>query len=115
MVAIEIGAYHPSWGDIHLGPVNALAARVMLGSGAFLPIHWGTFNLAMHPWDEPAETVLRLAPAAGVSLVMPRLGEPVEPSRGSIVEPWWRAVSSHGAPEPLDLPDGEAALEWLPD
>jgi L-ascorbate metabolism protein UlaG (beta-lactamase superfamily) len=115
MVAIEIGAYHPSWGDIHLGPVNALAARAMLGSGAFLPIHWGTFNLAMHPWDEPAETVLRLAPAAGVSLVMPRLGEPVEPTRGPIVEPWWRAVSSHGAPEPLELPDGEAALEWLPD
>jgi L-ascorbate metabolism protein UlaG (beta-lactamase superfamily) len=25
-VALEIGAYHPSWGDIHMGPVNALSA-----------------------------------------------------------------------------------------
>ena len=115
MVAIEIGAYHPSWGDIHLGPRNALAARAMLGSGAFLPIHWSTFNLAMHPWDEPAEAVLRLAPEAGVSLVMPRLGEPVEPSRGPIVDPWWRAVVSQGAVEPAKPPDGEAPLEWLPD
>ena len=31
MVALEIGAYHPSWGDIHLGPVNALSAYQRLG------------------------------------------------------------------------------------
>jgi L-ascorbate metabolism protein UlaG (beta-lactamase superfamily) len=118
MVALEVGAYHPSWGDIHMGPVNAVAARVMLGTGAFLPIHWGTFNLAMHPWDEPAETVLRLAPSAGVRLVMPRLGEPVEPSRAELVDPWWRAVSSRRAPEPFDETDAaesKAPLQWLPD
>ena len=68
-----------------------------------------------HPWDEPAETVLRLAPEAGVSLVMPRLGEPVEPSRGPIVDLWWRAVAPQGAVEPAKPPDGEASLEWLPD
>ena len=115
MVALEIGAYHPAWGDIHMGPVNALTAYGMLGSGVFLPIHWGTFNLAMHPWDEPAETVLQLAPAAGIPLMMPRLGEPVEPSRGPVVSPWWRAVASKGAPEPVDVPDGKGELEWLPD
>ena len=94
MVALEIGAYHPSWGDIHMGPVNALKAYALLGSGAFLPIHWGTFNLAMHPWDEPAETVARLAPAAGVPLMMPRLGEPAELPRDPMVDPWWREVAS---------------------
>jgi L-ascorbate metabolism protein UlaG (beta-lactamase superfamily) len=115
VVALEIGAYHPSWGDIHMGPVNAVTAHGMLGSGAFLPIHWGTFNLAMHPWDEPAETVLRLAPEAGITLVMPRLGEPVEPTRNAVVDPWWRTVAATGAPEPAGLPEGDASLEWLPD
>jgi L-ascorbate metabolism protein UlaG (beta-lactamase superfamily) len=115
MVALEIGAYHPSWGGIHMGPVNAVTAHGLLGSGAFLPIHWGTFNLALHPWDEPAETVLRLAPAAGISLIMPRLGEPFEPSRGTILDPWWRAVASKGVPEPVDVPEGEVPLDWLPD
>jgi hypothetical protein len=87
----------------------------MLGSGAFLPIHWGTFNLAMHPWDEPAETVLRAAPAAGIQLILPRLGQPVEPARGPLLDPWWREVSPAGAAEPAEVEEGERTLEWAPD
>ena len=115
MVALEIGAYHPSWGDIHMGPVNALKAYDLLGSGAFLPIHWGTFNLAIHPWSEPAETVYRLGTA--VRLIMPRLGAPTEPSQSNGVDPWWRAVASV-APEPLaepDAPENMAAMERMMD
>ena len=117
LVALEIGAFHPSWGDIHLGPVNALAAYAMLGSGAFLPIHWGTFNLAVHSWSEPAETLVALGAPAGVPLLMPRLGAPVEPARSIDVDPWWRSVSS-AAPEPLtkwDAPEGQVAIERIVD
>lgn len=117
MVALEIGAYHPSWGDIHMGPVNALKAYTMLGSGAFLPIHWGTFNLAMHAWDEPPETLTKLAPAAGVPLLMPRLGEPAELSRDPMVDPWWREVAADGAAVPsMPVVAGQdAPLDFLPD
>ena len=90
LTMLEVGAWHPAWGDMHLGPENALKAHALLGGGAFLPIHWGTFALAMHPWDQPAETLLRLGPACGAQLLMPRLGEPVEPSHGRDPEPWWR-------------------------
>ena len=100
LVALEIGAYHPAWGDIHMGPANALSAYRMLASGAFLPIHWGTFNLAIHPWSEPAETVVALGAPAGVPLIMPKLGAPVEPTQSVVVDPWWRSVSS-AAPVPL--------------
>ena len=62
LVMLEVGAWHPAWGNIHLGPANALAAHTLLGGGPLLPVHWGTFNLALHPWDEPAETLLELAP-----------------------------------------------------
>lgn len=107
-VALEIGAYHPSWGDIHLGPVNALNAYEMLASGVFLPIHWGTFNLAIHPWSEPAETLYRLG--TSVPLMMPRLGAPTEPSESNGVDPWWRDVGS-SAPEPLADADTPETLE----
>jgi L-ascorbate metabolism protein UlaG (beta-lactamase superfamily) len=93
LVMLEVGAYHPAWGDIHLGPKNALEALALLGNPTFLPVHWGTFNLAIHAWDDPPETLLELAPKRGVHLVMPRLGEAVEPSRVERVDPWWRAVT----------------------
>ena len=94
LVMLEVGAFHPSWGDIHLGPANALEAHALLGGGVLLPVHWGTFCLAMHAWDEPAETLLAMAPERGVRLAMPRLGEPVEPVHASGVTPWWREVDA---------------------
>jgi len=94
LVMLEVGAFHPSWGHIHLGPENALKALDLLGGSAFLPVHWGTFSLAMHAWDDPAETLLELAPKQGAQLVMPRLGEPVEPAHVERVTPWWRDVDT---------------------
>jgi L-ascorbate metabolism protein UlaG (beta-lactamase superfamily) len=113
LVMLEVGAFHPAWGDIHLGPDHALEALDLLGGGPFLPVHWGTFNLALHAWDEPAERLLEIGPAKGVQLVMPRLGEPVEPSLIEKVDPWWRSVAlleKKGAPEPApeSAPSDEA-------
>jgi L-ascorbate metabolism protein UlaG (beta-lactamase superfamily) len=107
LVMLEVGAFHPAWGDIHLGPENALQAVTLLGGGPFLPVHWGTFNLAIHAWDEPAETLLQLAPAHGAHLVMPRLGEPVEPSRVERVEPWWRGVAGSQIWEQMGFGPGQ--------
>ena len=94
LVMLEVGAFHPAWGDIHLGPANALEALKLLGGGAFLPVHWGTFSLALHDWDEPAETLLALGPQHDARLLMPRLGEPVEPAHARMPSPWWRAVDA---------------------
>jgi hypothetical protein len=48
----------------------------------------------MHAWDQPAEVLLELAPKAGARLLMPRLGEAVEPARANPVESWWRGVDA---------------------
>jgi L-ascorbate metabolism protein UlaG (beta-lactamase superfamily) len=114
LVMLEIGAFHPSWGDIHLGPKNALEALALLGGGPFLPVHWGTFSLAMHAWDEPPETLLELGTRAGAQLVMPRLGQPVEPAHVERVEPWWRGVDS-GTPAQAPAAPAQTRLpETLP-
>ncbi len=112
LVMLEVGAFHPSWGTIHLGPENALQALSLLGGGAFLPVHWGTFSLALHEWDEPAETLLKLAPRRDARLVMPMLGQPVEPAQVEAVTPWWREVArlEGKAPAPAvepAIPEGE--------
>ncbi|MBL8352216.1 MAG: MBL fold metallo-hydrolase [Burkholderiaceae bacterium] len=117
LVMLEVGAFHPAWGDIHLGPANALKAWQLLGGGAFLPVHWGTFSLAMHAWDEPVETLLELAPACGAPLLLPMLGEAVEPAHGERARPWWRGVDgvALGAAAPRDDAAPPKALpEHLP-
>ncbi len=90
LVMLEVGAWHPSWGTIHLGPKNALKAFQMLGGGTLLPVHWGTFNLAMHAWDEPAETLVKLASEQKLRVVTPKLGLVFEPSQLNELTPWWR-------------------------
>lgn len=119
LIMLEVGAFHAAWGDIHLGPANALKALALLGGGSFLPIHWGTFNLALHAWDEPVETLLPLAQQQGVHLILPQLGEAVEPARFERVQPWWRAVAAQEkrdaeaqAQEPVNLPQAEEAMGW---
>ena len=92
LTMLEIGASHPAWGDIHLGPMNAVKAFEMLGGGPLLPIHWGTFDLALHSWKEPAETLFGLAEKAGVRIVTPPIGRPIEPDQSGPATPWWRDV-----------------------
>jgi L-ascorbate metabolism protein UlaG (beta-lactamase superfamily) len=91
LVMLEIGAWHPAWGDIHLGPENALKAFEMLGGGTLLPVHWGTFDLGLHPWDEPAEQLLQLAQPRGARVLTPLLGRPFEPTQLDGPTPWWRS------------------------
>jgi hypothetical protein len=69
----------------------------------------------MHAWDQPAEALLELGPKAGARLVMPRLGEAVEPAHAEGVKPWWRVVDTIARkPEPdtsaaITLPK---AMSW---
>lgn len=104
LVLLEVGAFHPAWGDMHLGPEHALEALALLGGGAFLPVHWGTFALAMHDWDQPVETLLTLPLPERAQLLLPRLGQAVEPARGLALEPWWRAAG-----QTVRAPAGDAA------
>jgi L-ascorbate metabolism protein UlaG (beta-lactamase superfamily) len=92
----EVGAYHPNWGTIHLGPEQAVTAHeVMGGHGVMLPIHWGTFELAMHGWTEPAELAAQEARDKGLKLTTPRIGEPFEPTVSFPTEPWWGVVDAN--------------------
>lgn len=103
---IQIGAYSELWPDIHMRPEEGVRAHTDLQGGTptgiMLPIHWGTFNLAPHPWEEPAEGSVVAAEAAGATVSLPRPGQPFEPAAGPVLEPWWRAVAVRpegGGPE----------------
>ncbi|MEU2546066.1 MBL fold metallo-hydrolase [Streptomyces roseolus] len=94
---IQIGAYSEFWPDIHMTPAEGVRAHLDLQGGApgglLLPIHWGTFNLAPHPWAEPGEWTKDAAEEAGQAVALPRPGEPFEPAGKVPADAWWRGVS----------------------
>ncbi|RAP57735.1 MBL fold metallo-hydrolase [Oleiagrimonas sp. MCCC 1A03011] len=111
LTMLEVGAFHPSWGDIHLGPDNALTAHRMLGGGVLMPVHWGTFALSTHDWDQPVETLLAQADPNHSHLLLPRLGEAVQPAERRPAEAWWRTSQRSDAPgaEAISTPPDSAA------
>lgn len=89
----EIGAFHPSWGDIHLGPDAALQAFKSMGARALLPVHWGTFDLALHAWEQPAERMLEVSNIEQANLLTPMLGEPLLGlDNQRAVNAWWKSA-----------------------
>jgi L-ascorbate metabolism protein UlaG (beta-lactamase superfamily) len=88
---MAVGAYDRAWPDIHLDPEEAVAATTDLGGGLLLPIHWGTFVLAPHPWAEPVERLLLAGESAGVPLAVPRVGDRVDVASPPGLDPWWES------------------------
>jgi L-ascorbate metabolism protein UlaG (beta-lactamase superfamily) len=101
LVMLEIGAFHPLWASIHMGPEGAARAYmdmagVMGGqerAGLLFPIHWGLFNLALHAWRQPVERIVELAAEGGLPLWLPEPGQPTEVQRGEPLRSgWWEKV-----------------------
>ncbi len=114
---IQIGAYSDLWPDIHMTPEEGLRTHLDLSGGApagtLLPIHWGTFNLAPHPWEEPAERTAAAARAAGAKYAVPPPGLPFEPAGEVPVEPWWRAIAAPAPAVAEVAVPAQAAVEPL--
>lgn len=59
---LPIGAYHPkSFRLNHLSPEDALDALEMMKASLLVPMHWGTFDLSLEPFDEPQKRLLQCA------------------------------------------------------
>lgn len=86
---MPIGAYDKAWEGIHLNPQEAVRAHELVQGKMLLPIHWGTFDLALHSWFEPMELLIAKAKQAGASLLTPRPGQWITPSTETDVR-WWQ-------------------------
>lgn len=91
LTMLEIGAYDDDWPDVHMGPEKATEAHRALKGKLLLPIHWGLFNLAFHPWREPVERLTALAEWKDIPLLLPKPGAPTEITGASLNTFWWEA------------------------
>jgi L-ascorbate metabolism protein UlaG (beta-lactamase superfamily) len=87
---MECGQYNEYWRPIHMFPDESIQAAVDANVKIAMPVHWGGFSLAMHPWTEPVERFIQEGEKKGMALAFPQLGEiffsrPTPPSIH-----WWR-------------------------
>ncbi len=91
---IKIGDYgeDPGWRDIHMHTKNSVQAAKDINANSMLPIHWGTFELSYHDWDEPIELSVKYSNELNQTLVTPKLGQTIKLKSKVSNEHWWRAL-----------------------
>ncbi len=95
MTFIECGAYNQAWTQVHMFPEETVQAHMDLKGKVLHPIHWGTFNLAMHPWYEPMERLLAAAKAGQTEIAIPMVGETTRYGAYLPVAKWWQEAMVH--------------------
>ena len=86
---LECGQYGKNWPYIHMQPEETVAAAIDLRAKYLLPVHWGKFSLALHPWNEPIQRVVTAAAGKGIALTTPLIGQPVILDKEYPHKKWW--------------------------
>jgi L-ascorbate metabolism protein UlaG (beta-lactamase superfamily) len=89
LTLIKIGASDPGWSDIHMTPEDAIRTHGDVRGRVMIPVHWATFNLAFHAWNDPVDRAVAAAAKSGATLYVPRPGELVEPASLPPQQRWW--------------------------
>jgi L-ascorbate metabolism protein UlaG (beta-lactamase superfamily) len=89
LALLECGAYNVNWADIHMAPEEVAQAALDLRARVLMPVHWGKFNLALHPWKEPIERLEPRCRELGVPLFTVRPGRIVQAAVPEEAERWW--------------------------
>lgn len=89
LAILEAGQYNTMWPLIHMMPEETVEAAIDLNAKALLPVHWGKFTLAMHPWNDPVTRVLAKAKEVNMKVVTPKIGQPLLLDNSFQPENWW--------------------------
>ena len=89
LAILESGQYGKNWPLIHMLPEETVQAAKDLRAKVLLPVHWAKFTLALHPWNEPIQRVVKAAAGTGIALATPLIGEPVILGAPLPQTSWW--------------------------
>ncbi|MCB0283158.1 MAG: MBL fold metallo-hydrolase [Calditrichaeota bacterium] len=87
---MECGQYDLRWENIHMLPEQTAQAAVDLQAKRMMPIHWGAFILALHPWKDPVERVTKKAQELNMAITVPQIGEQINLDNPQVIKmEWW--------------------------
>lgn len=108
LAMIETGAYDAQWPDVHMQPEESLQAHLDVKGRHLMPIHNGTFDLALHAWTDPFDRITALAEKAGVPLVAPVMGERLDIRQPALSQQWWKGPQPQARPAVMTEGNGVA-------
>ena len=91
LALMECGQYNDLWCEIHMMPEETAQAAKDLKAHCMMPIHWGAFALAMHPWSEPVVRVQKKATELSVPIIVPLVGQYVNDLSAVDQHNWWES------------------------
>lgn len=89
---MECGAYNKKWHYVHMYPEETAQAHLDLKGKILQPMHWGTFDLALHAWYDPMIRVAKAADSLGIKLSTPIVGETITINENLVTERWWEKI-----------------------
>ena len=89
---VETGAYNRLWPDVHMMPEQSVQAHIDVNAQVMVPIHNGTFDLALHKWTDPFEQVAKIAQQRNFRWISPQMGEQVTLGQEPDITPWWQQL-----------------------
>lgn len=93
LVMTDCAQYDVNWPEVHMFPEEAVQAAKTLGAEKAMPVHWGAFSLAYHPWDDSAERFVAAGEKNGLRIVTPRIGETMNvDDTDTGTDRWWRDI-----------------------
>ena len=95
LMIAECGQYDSAWAKIHMTPEQTVQAAVDAGAAWLIPVHWGSFCICNHAWDDSIRRVTAAAETAGVMTATPEIGLTVDYNDLSdCTRRWWEAYES---------------------
>lgn len=89
---LECGAYNKKWHYVHMMPEETAQAHLDLKGKTLQPMHWGTYNLALHSWYDPIVRVAKAADSLGIKLSTPIVGETITIDENLVTKRWWEKL-----------------------
>lgn len=87
---MECGQYNEQWSQIHMTPEETIQASIDVKSNLVMPIHWGSFKLALHSWDDPIVRASAKAKELNIKITTPKVGEAIILNDENYpVDKWW--------------------------
>jgi L-ascorbate metabolism protein UlaG (beta-lactamase superfamily) len=108
IVFMEVAANIKKAGDYpvencgHMQASHTIKAFQDLNAEKLFPVHWSTFELFIHQWDEPMNDLIQEADKIGANLITPMVGEIINPKETNSTYYWWMDLPNY-SPSPTKL------------